>query len=263
MTTYAVPPARPVRPVGELIREWRERRRLSQLDLALQAEVSTRHLSYVETGRSQPTAQMILRLSEQLEVPLRERNQLLLAGGYAPAYPENPIDSPEVANVLAALRAVLDGHAPYPAVVVDRWWDLVDANSAVTPLLDRCAPHLLEPPVNVLRLTLHPDGMAPRIRNLPQWRAHLLEQLGHRARALQDDRLVALHEELSALPGESAGAPPRGQVVVPLVLEHDGQELSLFSIASVVQTATDVTVSELVVETFYPADEATAAALRA
>jgi transcriptional regulator with XRE-family HTH domain len=263
MTTYAVQPAQPVRPVGELIREWRERRRLSQLDLALQAEVSTRHLSYVETGRSQPTAQMILRLSEQLEVPLRERNQLLLAGGYAPAYPENPIDSPEVANVLAALRAVLDGHAPYPAVVVDRWWDLVDANSAVTPLLDRCAPHLLEPPVNVLRLTLHPDGMAPRIRNLPQWRAHLLEQLGHRARALQDDRLVALHEELSALPGESAGAPPRGQVVVPLVLEHDGQELSLFSIASVVQTATDVTVSELVVETFYPADEATAAALRA
>ncbi|GAA1929233.1 helix-turn-helix domain-containing protein [Nocardioides marmoribigeumensis] len=258
MTTHAPP-----RPVGSLLREWRERRRLSQLDLALQAEVSTRHLSYLETGRSRPTAQMILRLSEHLDVPLRERNQLLLAGGFAPAYPENAVDSPEVAQVMSALRAVLDGHAPCPAVVVDRWWDLVDANSAVTPLLDRCAPHLLEPPVNVLRMTLHPEGVAPRIRNLPQWRSHLLEQLLHRARALQDDRLLALHEELSALPGGSDPAPPRGQVVVPLVLEHDGQVLSLFSIASVVRTATDVTVSELVVETFYPSDEATGAWLRA
>ena len=260
MTTYAAAPG--TRPVGSLIRLWRERRRLSQLDLALQAEVSTRHLSYVETGRSKPTASMILRLSEHLDVPLRERNQLLLAGGFAPAYPENPVDSPEVAAVMSALRSVLDGHAPYPAVVVDRWWDLVDANDAVTPLLDACAPHLLEPPVNVLRLTLHPDGMAPRIRNLPQWRAHLLEQLRHRARELQDDRLLALHEELLALPGGTDAAPPRGQVVVPLVLEHDGQVLSLFSIASVVQTATDVTVSELVVETFYPADDATAALVR-
>ena len=151
------------RPVGRLLREWRERRRLSQLDLAIQADISARHLSFVETGRSQPTAAMILRLTEHLDVPLRERNTLLLAGGYAPAYPQHGLDSPELGNVRAALRQVLAGHEPYPAVVLDRWWDMQDANSGVAVLTEGCAPDLLTPPVNVLRLSLHPDGMAPRI----------------------------------------------------------------------------------------------------
>src|SRR6266404_3426932 len=186
---------------GDLLREWRQRRRLSQLDLAIQADISSRHLSFVETGRSRPTASMIVRLAEQLGVPLRERNTLLLAGGYAPAYPQHGLDAPELDSVRAALRQVLAGHEPYPAVVIDRWWDMVDANSGVAMLTDGCAPDLLAPPVNVLRLSLHPEGMAPRIVNLGQWRSHLLTQLRHRARALADQRLADLHEELAGYPG--------------------------------------------------------------
>src|SRR5580693_2684327 len=165
------------RPVGELLREWRERRRISQLDLAIEAEVSARHLSFVETGRSRPTPAMILRLTEHLGVPLRERNTLLLAGGYAPAYPQRGLDEPEMDAVRAALRQILAGHEPYPAVVVNRWWDLVDANESTRILTEGCAPSLLEPPLNVLRLSLHPDGMTPRIANFAEWRAHLLARL--------------------------------------------------------------------------------------
>ena len=187
--------ARPQRPVGELLREWRERRRLSQLDLSIQADISTRHLSFVETGRSRPTPAMIIRLTEQLDVPLRERNTLLLAAGYAPAYPQHGLDEPELSSVRAALRRVLAGHQPYPAVVIDRWWEMLDSNAGMGLLVDGCAPWLLEPPVNVLRLSLHPDGMAPRILNLAQWRAHLLTQLQHRSRVLGDERLVELHTE--------------------------------------------------------------------
>jgi transcriptional regulator with XRE-family HTH domain len=251
------------RPVGQLLREWRERRRLSQLDLAIQAEISARHLSFVETGRSQPTAAMILRLTEHLDVPLRERNTLLLAGGYAPAYPQHGLDAPELGNVRAALRQVLAGHEPYPAVVVDRWWDMQDANSGVAVLTEGCAPDLLTPPVNVLRLSLHPDGMAPRIVNLGQWRAHLLSQLRHRARILADDRLTALHRELAGYPGGTDEPVPPDGVVLPLRYRRGAQELALFSISAVVGTATDVTVEELAIESFYPADAATAAALRA
>jgi transcriptional regulator with XRE-family HTH domain len=181
--------ARPQRPVGELLREWRERRRLSQLDLSIQADISTRHLSFVETGRSHPRPAMIIRLTEQLDVPLRERNTLLLAAGYAPAYPQHGLDEPELSSVRAALRQVLAGHQPYPAVVIDRWWEMLDSNAGVSLLVDGCAPWLLEPPVNVLRLSLHPDGMAPRILNLAQWRLHLLTQLQHRSQALGDERL--------------------------------------------------------------------------
>src|SRR5690349_15096620 len=179
-------------PVGQLLREWRERRRLSQLELSIQADISTRHLSFVETGRSRPTPEMIVRLTEQLDVPLRERNQLLLAGGYAPAYPQHDLDGPELASVRTALAQVLRGHEPYPAVVINRWWELVEGNSAVSVLVAGCAPHLLEPPVNVLRLSLHPQGMAPRIVNLAQWRAHLLEQLHRRAVQTGDARLREL-----------------------------------------------------------------------
>ena len=251
------------RSVGELLREWRERRRLSQLDLAIQADISTRHLSFVETGRSRPTPEMILRLTEQMEVPLRERNVLLLAGGYAPAYPQHGLDAPELDNVRAALRQVLAGHEPYPAVVIDRWWNLQDANSGIGMLVEGCAPALLEPPVNVLRLSLHPDGMAPRIANLGQWRAHLLTQLRHRARALGDERLADLHDELAGYPGGTGDTlAPGDGVVLPLRYRHGDQELAMFSISAAVGTATDVTVDELAIESFYPADAATAAALR-
>jgi transcriptional regulator with XRE-family HTH domain len=250
------------RPVGELLREWREHRRLSQLELSIQADISTRHLSFVETGRSKPTPEMILRLGEQLDVPLREQNTLLLAGGYAPACPQHGMDEPELANVRAALSQVLTGHQPYPAVVINRWWELVETNSAISIFLDGCADELLEPPVNVLRLSLHPDGMASRIANLPQWRAHLLTQLQRRAEAMGDARLRELHDELRGYPGGLAMAPRHTDVVLPLRYRFDDRELAFFSIAAAVGTATDVTVEELAIESFYPADAETAAALR-
>jgi transcriptional regulator with XRE-family HTH domain len=253
----------PARPVGQLLRDWRERRRLSQLELSIQAEISTRHLSFVETGRSRPTPEMILKLTEHLDVPLRERNQLLLAGGYAPAYPQHGLDAPELASVRDALRLVLAGHEPHPALIINRWWELLDANAAVAVLTAGCAPQLLAPPVNVLRLSLHPDGMAPRIRNLAQWRGHLLEQVRRRAEQTGDARLVELHEELESYPGGREGPVPSANVVLPLRLEHETGELSFFSIAATVETAADVTVEELVIESFYPADAGTAQRLRA
>ena len=250
------------RPVGALLREWRERRRLSQLELAIQANISTRHLSFVETGRSRPTPQMILRLTEELEVPLRERNELLLAGGYAPAYPQHQLDEPELAGVRQALGQVLDGHQPYPALLVDRWYEVVAANAAVSVFLADCAPELLEPPINTLRLSLHPAGMAPQIVNLGQWREHLLSQLQRRAERLEDARLRALHQELLGYPAPRetghSNVHPHDQVVLPLRYRHDGRELSFFSISSAVNTALDVTVSELAIEAFYPADADTA-----
>ncbi|WP_244927976.1 helix-turn-helix transcriptional regulator [Nocardioides sp. W7] len=248
------------RPVGQLIRDWRERRRLSQLELSVRADISTRHLSFVETGRSKPTPQMILRLTEHLDVPLRERNELLLAGGFAPVYPRHELDAPELASIQAALRHVLDGHDPFPALVIDRYWDLLDANSAVSMLTAGCAAHLLEPPVNVLRLSLHPEGMAPRILNLGQWRAHVLEQLRRRSEQTADPRLVSLHAELLAMPGGVDHTPPTS-VVVPLRIRNGDGELAFFSVTSYVQTAADVTVEELAIESFYPADAATARAL--
>ena len=251
------------RPVGALLREWRERRRLSQLELSIQAQISTRHLSFVETGRSRPTPEMIVKLTEHLEVPLRERNQLLLAGGYAPMYPQHGLDAPELGSVRAALQLVLTGHEPYPALVINRWWELLDANAAVAMLTAGCAPHLLEPPVNVLRLSLHPDGMAPRIANLAQWRGHLLKQVRRRAEQTGDPRLHALHHELLEYPGGVDTTLPASNVVLPLRLRHESGELSFFSVAATVETVADVTVAELVIESFYPADAATAERLRA
>ena len=253
----------PARPVGQLLRDWRERRRLSQLELSIQAEISTRHLSFVETGRSRPTPEMILKLTEHLDVPLRERNQLLLAGGYAPAYPQHGLDAPELASVRDALRLVLAGHEPHPALIINRWWELLDANAAVAVLTAGCAPELLAPPVNVLRLSLHPDGMAPRIRNLAQWRGHLLEQVRRRAEHTGDRRLHELYEELLGYPGGLETGTAATNVVLPLRLRHESGELSFFSVAATVETATDVTVEELVIESFYPADLETAQRLRA
>jgi transcriptional regulator with XRE-family HTH domain len=247
---------------GELLREWRLRRRLSQLDLAIAANISARHLSFVETGRSRPTSEMILRLAEQLDVPLRERNALLLAGGYAPAYPERALAGPELQAVQAALTRVLAGHEPYPAVVVNRCWELVHANQGIELFTRHIKPDLLEPPANVLRLSLHPDGMAPYIANLPEWRAHLLARLSRQIEATGDTRLAELREELAAYPGGESQRPRPADVVVPLRYQAGDQVLSFLSITALIGTPMDITVEELAIESFYPADAPTAAALR-
>jgi transcriptional regulator with XRE-family HTH domain len=248
--------------VGTLLRQWRERRRLSQLDLALQAEISTRHLSFVETGRSRPSTEMILRLCEELDVPLRERNRLLLTAGYAPAYRERPLDSPQLAAVRTAVRSVLEGHQPYPAVLIDRRWNLLDANAAVPLFLDGVAAHLLEPPANVLRISLHPDGMAPRIANLGEWRAHLLHRLRRQAGVTADSDLARLYKELAALPCDQPvprlTIPAAGDVVVPLRYRVGDRTLSFISITAVLGTPMDVTLAEMAIEAFYPADTQTA-----
>jgi transcriptional regulator with XRE-family HTH domain len=251
---------------GELLRQWRERRRLSQLDLALAAETSARHLSFVETGRARPSRDMLLRLAEQLEVPLRERNHLLLAGGYAPVFGQAPLDAPQMAGVREALRKVLVGHEPYPAVVVDRSWNLVDANAAVAALLGSTDPALLAPPANVLRASLHPDGMAPRIVNLGEWRAHLFGRLRRQVALTGDPGLAELLDELRAYPCDQpepeVEVPGPGDVVVPLRLRHGGRELAFLSIMASFGTPLDVTVAELAIESFFPADPATGAVLR-
>jgi transcriptional regulator with XRE-family HTH domain len=262
-----VPLMTTVRPdVGPLLKEWRRRRHMSQLDLALEADVSARHLSFIETGRSRPSAEMVLHLAEQLDVPLRDRNQLLLAAGYAPAYGQRSLDAPELEPVRMALERVLEGHAPNPALVIDRHWGLVAANDGVNALIAGAAPHLLEPPVNVLRLSLHPEGLAPRIANLAEWRAHLLDRLGREAVTSGDPALAALHEELAGYPCDEPAHSPdleAGAIAVPLRLRHDGGELSFISTVTTFGTALDVTVSELSIESFFPADAATAEALRA
>jgi len=251
--------------VGTLLRDWRQRRRMSQLGLALEAGVSARHLSFVETGRSRPSPEMVLHLAEQLDVPLRDRNLLLLAAGYAPMFGERRFDEPELESVREALEQVLDGHDPYPAVVVDRHWGLVAANRGVALLTNGVAPHLLEPPVNVLRVSLHPDGLAPRISNLGEWRTHLLERLGRQAVGTGDPALAALHDELSAFPGGERARlhrPGPAEIAVPLRLLVDDVELAFISTVATFGTAVDVTVSELALESFFPADAATAGAVR-
>jgi transcriptional regulator with XRE-family HTH domain len=254
------------RPVGELLRDWRQRRRLSQLELSIQAEISTRHLSFVETGRSRPTPQMIVKLTEQLEVPLRERNQLLLAGGYAPAYPQHGLDAPELAAVRSAMTQVLAAHQPYPALVIDRWWTMLDANEAVGRLVEGCAAELLTPPVNVLRLSLHPDGLAPRIVNLGEWRAHLLARVRRRADVTGDERLRELLVELDEYPvddnGDGRASATAHGVVLPMRLRQGQHELSMFTLSAAVETTSDITVQELVIESFYPADETSAVLMR-
>ena len=204
---------------------------------------------------------MILRLSEQLDVPLRERNALLLAGGYAPAYPEHSLDEPELTRLRAALRQILTGHEPYPALVVNRWWEMLDGNAAVAVLTDGCDPALLTAPVNALRVSLHPDGMASRIVNLPEWRAHILERLHRQVHTTRDPRLAVLHAELAAYPGGVAERPELTDVAVPLRLRRGDQELAFFSMTAIVGAPLDVTVAEVAIESFYPADAETAAAL--
>jgi transcriptional regulator with XRE-family HTH domain len=249
-------------PVGTLLRTWRQRRRLSQLDLSSEAGVSARHLSFLETGRSAPSRDMVLHLAEQLEIPLRARNELLVAAGYAPLYGERRLDAPDMSAVRAALDLVLAAYEPFPAVVVDRGWNLVAGNRGVALLTDGVAPGLLEPPVNVLRLSLHPDGMAPRIRNLAQWRAHVLNRLAREARLSGDPGLAALHRELSLLPGGTDPRPPDG-IAVPLRVRAGDAELGFLSTVTTFGTAIDLTAAEVSIEAFLPADERTAAHARA
>jgi transcriptional regulator with XRE-family HTH domain len=260
MTAATTAPA----PVGRLLRDWRERRRLTQLDLASRAQVSARHLSFVETGRSRPTSEMIIRLAEYLDVPLRERNVLLLSGGYAPAYPANGLADPPMAAVNEAIEHVLRAHEPFPAVVIDARWEMVAANDAVPLLTEGAAVSLLEPPVNVLRLSLHPEGMAPRIVNLPEWRAHLLDRLQRDIELTADPVLIELRAELATYPyPRPASRSDTRAILVPMLLRVRDEVLSLLSTTTVFGTPRDVTLSELAIESFYPADAPTSAFLRA
>ncbi|TXC65861.1 helix-turn-helix transcriptional regulator [Piscinibacter aquaticus] len=254
-------------PVGTLLRDWRQRRRLSQLDLAGDANVSTRHLSCVETGRALPSREMVLRLADRLGVPLRERNRLLAAAGYAPMFSEHRLDDPALAVARQALEGVLKGHEPYPALLVDRHWNRVAANRMVPLMLEGLPAALLQPPLNVLRLSLHPQGLAPRIVNLAQWRHHLLERLKQQVDASGDATLAALAEELRGYPlpdgVEDRPMPsPAPAVAMPLQFRSSAGVLSLISTITVFGTPVDITLSELALETFFPADEATAQALR-
>lgn len=240
---------------GTLIREWRQRRRLSQLELAHRAEVSARHLSWIETGRSRPTSTMVMRLCDQLEVPLREQNQVLLAAGHAPAHPERALADPSMAEANRALEAILAAHHPYPALVVDRRWELVAANEATYALLAGVDADLLEPPVNVIRLSIHPRGLGGRIANLDEWRAHLAERLHREHAATGDPFLVELYGEVVAGGIAPVDSPA---LVVPLQLRTEGGEvLSFISTTTVFGTPREVTLSELAIEAFYPADEQT------
>lgn len=256
----------PALSIGPALRRWREVRRLSQLELAVRADISTRHLSFVETGRSRPSPEMVLRLAEHLDLPLRERNRLLLAAGYAPAYSQTALTAPRMAPARAAVGQVLAGHEPYPAVVVDCSWQMVDANQSLTVFTDLVAPDLLAPPVNVLRVSLHPDGLAPHIANLGQWRAHLLARLARQVELTGDAGLAALDGELRGYPSDGpepdVELPGPGDIVVPLRLRYDGGELAFISTIATFGTPLDVTLAELSIESFYPADERTAAVLR-
>lgn len=252
--------------IGDHLRLWRQRRRMSQLDLALEAEISQKHLSFVESGRAAPSRAMVLTLAQRLEVPLRERNALLLAAGYAPTFPERPLDDPSLKPARDAIDLILKGHEPFPALAVDRHWTLLAANAAIPPLLAGVAGHLLAPPVNVLRLSLHPDGIAPRIVNLPEWRSHLMERLRHQVDRTADRALAHLLQELEGFrePSEPPPGATRDEagLVAPLRLATPNGVLSLISTTTVFGAPLEVTVSELAIEAFYPADEATAAALR-
>jgi len=249
--------------VGEHLREWRLRRRLSQLDLALEADISTRHLSFLETGRAQPSRDMLLHLAEQLDVPLRERNVLLAAAGYAPVFRERSLEDPALAAARAAIDLVLAGHEPFPAIAVDRHWRLVSANKAVGLLLAGVDQDLLRQPVNVLRVALHPNGLAPRTVNLAEWRAHLLARLRRQIELTADPDLIKLLDELQKYPAARSpkppsAAPPGAAIVLPFQLQTEHGIVTLISTVTVFGTPIDVTVAELALECFYPADAATA-----
>lgn len=248
-----------------MLRRWRELRRLSQLELAGLANVSARHLSFIETGRSTPGREVLLHLAEQLDVPLRERNQLLLSAGYAPLYGETEFNAPAMTSIRTAVRQLLVRHEPYPALLVDRNWQLLDANAGLELFVEGVADELLEPPVNVLRLALHPRGMAPRITNLGEWRGHLLSRLHSQVTLTVRPELTSLYDELVDYPCHQ---PERriettavGDVVVPLRIRGSHGELAFFCTVATFGAALDVTLAELAIESFFPADAATTTAL--
>ncbi|HEY3503788.1 MAG TPA: helix-turn-helix transcriptional regulator [Actinocatenispora sp.] len=245
--------------VGELLREWRHRRRLSQLDLALAADVSARHVSLVETGKSKPSAQMVLRLADHLDVPLRERNRLLLAAGFAPRYPERPLDEAAMSAAWTALARVLRAHEPYPALVLDRRWNIVMTNRALDPFLAEVAPELLRPPVNMLRLGLDPRGMAPRIVNLAEVLGVLRARVARQLAAAPDPDLGALYEDLLAAVPADPRHPYESEIVIPMVFRFGDRELRLFSTTTTFGTPVDITLDEVAIESYYPADAETAA----
>uniref|UniRef100_A0AAU2V061 Helix-turn-helix transcriptional regulator n=1 Tax=Streptomyces sp. NBC_00003 TaxID=2903608 RepID=A0AAU2V061_9ACTN len=260
MTTAAVETG-----VGPMLRGWREERRISQLTLALRADSSARHISFIETGRSRPSEEMVLRLAEHLDVPVRERNALLLAAGYAPHYAQTPLDDPSMSSLREGMERLIQAYDPYPALIVDATYTVLAANRGIEMLLEGVAGHLLAPPVNAMRLTLHPEGLAPRILNLPQWRGHLLEQMERQIALLRSDSLRALYEEVAAHPVPAgreeqgdAESRPACPFALPLLIEHAGTPLSFISTIATFNTPMDVTVSELAIETFLPADPETA-----
>jgi transcriptional regulator with XRE-family HTH domain len=251
--------------IGPLLRGWREQRRVSQLELALRAGSSARHISFIETGRSRPSEEMVLRLAEHLDVPVRERNALLLTAGYAPRYPETPLDDPAMGALREGMERLIQGYEPYPAMVVDATYNVVAANRGIAMLLDGVPEHLLAPPLNAMRLTLHPEGLAPRIRNLHEWRGHLLDQMGRQIALRRSESLRVLYEEVAAYPypdnpcpeGAEESPEPVPLIALPMRIEHDGRVLSFISSISTFNTPMDVTVAELAIETLLPADPAT------
>ncbi|WP_232662995.1 helix-turn-helix domain-containing protein [Pseudonocardia sp. TRM90224] len=260
MTTATLPSS-----FGMMLRDWRQRRRLTQLDLGLQADVSARHLSFLETGRSKPSRDMVLHLSEELDVPLRGRNELMVAAGYAPAYTELGFDAEELAEVRSSLGRILDGHDPYPAVLVDGSWNLLAGNRAVALLTDLVDPALLAPPINVMRVSLHPRGLAPHVVDLPEYAAHLVSRLRRQAERAATTGLRALLGELVGYcrdAGLDPTAQPHDRIVLPLRLRHPDQELTMFSTVAVLGAPLDVTLEEVAIESFFPGDDATAAYLR-
>lgn len=265
----AATPSPQTPPVGTLLRDWRQRRRLSQMDLALDTEVSARHLSFIETGRATPSRDMLLRLAERLDIPLRERNTMLMAAGHAPAYAERTLADPSMASAQRAVSLILQGHMPYPAIAVDSHWNLLQANPIAQVLMGSVDPSLLQGQVNVLRASLHPKGFAPNIVNGADWRAHLLARLHQQIEASGDPVLSALLDELRDYPvpaqeGTAAHSPDDdlGGVAVPLRLRTPFGVLSFISTTTVFGTPVDITLSELALETFFPADEATQQALK-
>jgi transcriptional regulator with XRE-family HTH domain len=252
-----------IQPVGSQLRQWRQRRRLSQLDLATEAQISARHLSFVETGRSQPSRAMVLHLAEQLAVPMRERNVLLVAAGYAPIFSERSLNDPALAPARAAIDTVLEGHKPYPAFAIDRYWNVIASNRALQQLYDGVAEELLRPPVNAMRLSLHPQGVAQRIENLAEWRAHLLHQLNERVELTADPKLITLQKEVRSYPAPAASHPvATDAIVIPFKVRIAASSLSFFTTTMMFGSPVDVTLSELAIESFFPADDATRAIMK-
>ncbi len=250
--------------IGAQLRQWRQRRRISQLDLAGEAAISIRHLSFIETGRSKPSRATVMRLADGLDLSLRNRNALLRAAGFAAVYPERTFDDPTLATARETIQRILDCQMPFPSLAVDRHWTLIASNAAVMALLDGVAPALLEPPINVLRLSLHPDGLGGRIVNLAQWKGHVIERLRRQVAHSGDPVLEAMIDELRAYPAPASAGPrdSGSDIAVPLILDTPMGRLSFLSTTTVFGTPVEVTLSEIAIESFLPADTETAARLR-